>query len=50
MAKRRFTFLDGLLILLALAVIAAAVWYFTRDAAPEQTALYTVTLRIHQAK
>ena len=49
MAKRRFTFLDGLLILLALAVIAAAVWYFTRDAAPEQTALYTVTLRIDQA-
>lgn len=52
MKKRRFTWLDGIIIgVLVLAVAAAAVWYFTKDnsAAAAATQEYEVTLRFERA-
>jgi len=49
MTKRKFTWLDGLCILLVLAVAAVAVWYFTKNDTPDPaTTEYEVTLRFEQ--
>ncbi len=49
MTKRKFTWLDGLVLLLVLAVAAVAVWYFTKDEAPGVAPTeYEVTLRFEQ--
>ena len=53
MAKRRFTWLDGVIIgVLVLAVAAVAVWYFTKDngaALVAENKEYEVTLRFNRA-
>ena len=53
MNKRRFTWLDGLCILLVLALAAGAFWFFTKDSGTEDTASepknYILTLRFTQA-
>ncbi len=50
MAKRHFTWLDGLLIALVLVLALGAFWFFTKDSAPAAAKQqYEITLRFKQA-
>lgn len=49
--KRRFTWLDGLCVVLVLAIAAGAVWYFTHrnSIMPSAAKSYEITMRFTQA-
>ncbi len=50
MAKRHFTWLDGVCIALVLILAVGALWFFTKDsAAPSAKQQYEITLRFKQA-
>ncbi|MBQ8599806.1 MAG: DUF4330 family protein [Clostridia bacterium] len=49
MAKRRFTWLDGVCVALILALAVGALWFFTKDSGNSAEKQYEVTLRFKQA-